>query len=95
MLLKANCKSDYLDYETAKMYCLFLEEQGLKGWRLPTAVEWEANDDISSHCWFQKSTPEERAILAKKYEFNQPYMDELVFQHENRSKARAMAVRDE
>lgn len=93
-MLIANCKSDYLDYETAKMYCLFLEEQGLKGWRLPTAVEWEANNVISSYSWFQKSTPKERAILAKKYQFDQPYMDELVFQHENRSKAIAIAVRD-
>ena len=93
-MLIANCKSDYLDYDTAKMYCLFLEEQGLKSWRLPTAVEWEASDVISSHCWFQKSTLEDRAILAKKYHFDQLYMDDLVFQHENRSTAIVMAVRD-
>jgi formylglycine-generating enzyme required for sulfatase activity len=94
-MLIANCKSDYLDYETAKMYCLFLEEQGLKGWRLPTAVEWEYTAQLTSVAWYQKSTQEERAILAKKYRYSQTDMDELVFQHENRSKAIAIAVRDE
>ena len=52
-------KSEFkMSYEDALMYCLFYEYQGKRGWRLPTADEfqestsWYANEEQSKRKYF-------------------------------------------
>jgi formylglycine-generating enzyme required for sulfatase activity len=95
-MLISNCKSDYLDYETAKLYCLFLEEQGKKGWRLPTLLEWADTADgrLTTNTWYRESTNEERALLAKQYNHTQQAIEAMIEPYENRKTGIAIAVRD-
>ena len=79
------------------MYCLFLDHQGKKGWRLPTLLEWADTADgrIGVNEWYQRSTLEERAILAKQYQHTQQAIETMIEPYENRKTGRAVAVRDE
>lgn len=39
------------DYDHAFLYCLFFEQQGSRGWRLPTVSEYHLNDSIPVSAW--------------------------------------------
>lgn len=39
------------DYDHAVLYCMFFEQGGKKGWRLPTDEEWSKYDEISVAAW--------------------------------------------
>lgn len=48
-------------YDQAFLYCLTLEYNGHKDWRLPTGTEY-AITDILSFCWFEERKTGERWV---------------------------------
>jgi hypothetical protein len=53
MLELAPISSDEMTYDEAVWYCLWLEHNGKKGWRLPTIEEWAKTNDIPVFSWRQ------------------------------------------
>ena len=96
-MLVATCQSKFITYAEAVMYCLFLDHQGKKGWRLPTLLEWADTADgrLTTNTWYRESTNEERALLAKQYKHTQQAIETMIEPYENRTLGIAVAVRDE
>lgn len=96
-MLVATCQSKFITYAEAVMYCLFLDHQGKKGWRLPTLLEWADTADgrLTTNTWYRESTNEERALLAKRRDRDQQAIEAMIEPYENRKTGIAVAVRDE
>jgi hypothetical protein len=49
-----------LTYDEAWVYCVTLEHNGHKDWRLPTFVEWSNSSELLG--WYENSTSHETAV---------------------------------